>query len=359
MNDELAEADSSDGQFARLRPGAGDWRTGWFASHLGELFVRGPDWVFKPPGWLFDNEGRRQRLTFERNNLLPTSRAMRMAVSGDGQRIAFGWTGLTQNLPGVPAHAEAASVWQVNPNQKLWTAPPTVGAPPTLPNPATDFPEMAKDFRLAADALVPGHVATAVALNHDGSRVAVAEYGVWCWVRSKPAIGKWNPPIHALNFLPRQRGRLRVFDGNGKELFREMLPEDALMKSGAGRARGSREAWRAPRGCRSIARLTRSTASSWVQARPGRLHSQMRLQIARCRLPMDALWSRAGMAGFTCWKKPASFQRRWMPEVPHGSLGAMTARSPWRARQTDISCESSEAGSWVGATSFPSRNHRL
>ena len=27
LNDELAEADSSDGQLARLRPGAGDWRT--------------------------------------------------------------------------------------------------------------------------------------------------------------------------------------------------------------------------------------------------------------------------------------------------------------------------------------------
>src|SRR5262245_2475767 len=54
LKDELAEPDSSDGQLARLRPGAGDWRTGWFASHLGELFVRGPDWIFKPPRWLLD-----------------------------------------------------------------------------------------------------------------------------------------------------------------------------------------------------------------------------------------------------------------------------------------------------------------
>jgi hypothetical protein len=35
LNDELAEADSQDGQIARLRPGGGDWRTGWFASSLG------------------------------------------------------------------------------------------------------------------------------------------------------------------------------------------------------------------------------------------------------------------------------------------------------------------------------------
>src|SRR5216117_2451318 len=72
LKDELAEADSSDGQLARLRPGTGDWRTGWFASQLGELFVRGPDWVFKPPGWLLDREGRRHRLHFEQKNLLPT-----------------------------------------------------------------------------------------------------------------------------------------------------------------------------------------------------------------------------------------------------------------------------------------------
>src|SRR5262245_6637389 len=70
LKDELAEADSSDGQLARLRPGRGDWRTGWFASHLGELFARGPDWVFKPPRWSLDSEGRRRQLRFEDKNLL-------------------------------------------------------------------------------------------------------------------------------------------------------------------------------------------------------------------------------------------------------------------------------------------------
>src|SRR6185436_8734304 len=57
-------------------------------------------------------------------------------------------------------------------------------------------------------------------------------YGVQCWVRSKPAIGKWDPPIHTLNFLPKQRGRLRVFDGNGQELFRNSLPEEGLFEVG-------------------------------------------------------------------------------------------------------------------------------
>ena len=152
-------------------------------------------------------------------------------VSADGKFITVG----------TMAFGHDANVWQVNPNQKLWTAPPTVVLPPTLPSPAADFPDMAKDFRLAADALVPGHVATAVALNGDGSRVAVVEYGVWSWVRSRPVIEKWDPPIHTLNFLPGKRGRLRVFDGNGKELFREMLPEDGMFEVGFGD--GADEVW--------------------------------------------------------------------------------------------------------------------
>jgi len=313
LNDELAEADSSDGQFARLRPGAGDWRTGWFASHLGELFVRGPDWVFKPPGWLFDNEGRRQRLTFERNNLLPTSRAMRMAASAGGNRLAFGWLGFAQSLPSLPTHADAVSVWQVNPNQRLWSAPPTEVLPTALPNPVADFPEMAKDFRLAADALVPGHVATSVALNRDGSRVAAVEYGVWCWVRSKPAIGKWNPPIHLLNFLPKQRGRLRVFDGSGRQLFSESLPGEGMFEVGF--SGDTDEVW-----CWPTAWFARGMAGvPWLPVeRPAGTLYRVGLNsrraaaldfpdaIADCALSPAGRSSRAGTAGFTCWKRWAS-----------------------------------------------------
>jgi hypothetical protein len=36
LDDKFAEADSQDGQLARLRPGQGEWRTGWFANSLGE-----------------------------------------------------------------------------------------------------------------------------------------------------------------------------------------------------------------------------------------------------------------------------------------------------------------------------------
>jgi hypothetical protein len=130
---------------------------------------------------------------------------MRMAASADGRRVGFGWLGFSKGTPRVTTHADALDLWQVNPNQKLWSAPPTVGTPPKLPDPAADFAESAKEFRLGADALVPGHVTAAVALNRDGSRVAVTEYGVWGWVRNAPAIGKWDPPIHVLNFLPKHR----------------------------------------------------------------------------------------------------------------------------------------------------------
>src|SRR6185503_10744445 len=93
LKDELAQSDSRDGQLARLRPGAGDWRTGWFASSFGELFVRGPNWVFKPEAWFLDAAGQRRQLRYDDKNLLPTSRAMRMAASRDGKRVAFGWLG--------------------------------------------------------------------------------------------------------------------------------------------------------------------------------------------------------------------------------------------------------------------------
>jgi glyoxylase-like metal-dependent hydrolase (beta-lactamase superfamily II) len=235
LTDDLLEADSRDGELARLRPGEGDWRKGWLTSQLGELFVHGPDWAFKPPGWFMHADGRRERLRYEDKNQLPTNRAMRMAASADGKRAAFGWLTFEKTPANFPENKDALSVWEVQPNRRLWTAPPSAGLkPPPLPDPTADFPELMKDFRLAADSLVPGRVAAAVAMNSDGSRVAVVEYGVWEWVRAGPAIGKWDPPIHVLNFVPRQRGRLRVFDGTGQELFSDLLPEAGMFEVGFG-----------------------------------------------------------------------------------------------------------------------------
>ncbi len=234
LKDDLAEADTRDSELARLRPGTGDWRTGWLASHLGELFLRGPDWIFKPPGSFLHDDGRRQHLRYEDKNQLPTNRATRMAASGDGKRAAFAWLTFNQPTPGFRPQRDAVSVWGVNPNRPLWTAPASDDlVAPDLPDPAADFPELLKvGFRLRADTIAPGTVTVAVAINADGSRVAILEYAVKIWVRSGPAIGKWDPPIHALNFVPQQRGRLRVFNAEGRELLRETLPEAGLFELG-------------------------------------------------------------------------------------------------------------------------------
>lgn len=236
LKDTFVEADTRDSELARLRPGAGDWRTGWLASHFGELFVHGPDWAFKPPGLLLHADGTRTRLRYEDKNQLPTSRSTRMAASRDGKRAAFGWLTLNQPTANARQKRNAVSVWSVNPNRPIWSTPSSDDlSAPALPTPSADFPELAKDgFRLAADVVVPGTVAAAVALSADGSRVAVVEYAVQVWTRTGPAIGKWDPPIHALNFVPTQRGRLRVFDANGKELLREWLPEAGLFDVGFG-----------------------------------------------------------------------------------------------------------------------------
>jgi glyoxylase-like metal-dependent hydrolase (beta-lactamase superfamily II) len=241
LKEDFAEADPPSGQLARLRPGAGNWRTGWLASSLGELFVHGPDWVFQPETRFLDADGQRQQLRSADKNLLPTNRAMRMAASGDGKRVAFGWLGFSRRIPSLPTSAEAVSVWQVNPNQRLWSASPLEETPPELPDPAADFKDSLRDFRLAAGELVPGHVTSALALNRDGSRVAVVEYGIWGWVRNAPAIGKWDPPIHILNFLPKQRGRLRVFDRAGREIMQQWLPEEGMFEIGFGS--GANEIW--------------------------------------------------------------------------------------------------------------------
>jgi glyoxylase-like metal-dependent hydrolase (beta-lactamase superfamily II) len=236
LKDEDNQADSRDGEFARWRFGEGDWQSGWLASCFGELFVHGPDWFFQPPNLFMGADGTRQKLRYEDHNLLPTHRAARMAASADGKQLAFGWLCADEAAPGLTAEKNLVSVWSVRPNHSLWTAAPSEEqAPPPLPDPTKDFSELqAQGFRLGPDKLIKGSIATALAINHDGSRVALIEYRVWTWLRISPVIGSWDPPIHALQFIPNQSGRLRVFDGQGKELLRSKMPAQGLFEVGFG-----------------------------------------------------------------------------------------------------------------------------
>jgi len=236
LQDEDNQADGRDGTFARWRFGEGDWQTGWLVSGVGELFAHGPDWFYQPPNLFIGADGQRQRLRYEDHNQLPTHRATRMAASADGRQLVFGWLCPDEMAPGLPAEKNLVSVWGIRPNHSLWTAAPSETAPPpALPDPAKDFPELkAQGFRVGPDKLIPGSIATALAINHDGSRVALIEYRVWTWLRIGPVIGGWDPPIHVLPFIPNQSGRLRVFDGQGKELLRAKMPAMGLFELGFG-----------------------------------------------------------------------------------------------------------------------------
>ena len=214
------------GQLGWLRYGAGDWRTGWSTSLIGSLLVRSREFVFTVPGengpWRLAGDGA------QRSFSLSPQRPFRMAVGADAEWLAVGYIAADANRldeksrklldvsPAVLALRrpfEAKARWSASP---AWDAP----LPGKLPDPALDFPLLAESFRLRPDALVPFRVAASLAVNGDASRVAIAEYGGWLWVRNSPAIGNWDPPYHAVPFLPSQRGLLRVFNGSGDETAR-------------------------------------------------------------------------------------------------------------------------------------------
>ncbi|HEV7403658.1 MAG TPA: MBL fold metallo-hydrolase [Chthoniobacteraceae bacterium] len=234
--DELYQADARDSQLARWRSGSGDWRTGWFASAFGELYAHGPDWIFQPPNLFVKADGSRTRPSSEDGNQLPNHRAARMAVSADGRQVAFGWICLPVPVAGFPQEKNLLSVWDIRTNRGRWIAPatPSPGLP-DLPNPAAEFPELLQaGFRLKADKIVRGTMASAVALSRDGSHVAAFKQDLWCWVRTEAAIGNWDPPIHVVPFVPKTLARLRVYRNDGWQLLSERMPEAGSFEIGFG-----------------------------------------------------------------------------------------------------------------------------
>ncbi|OAI40784.1 hypothetical protein AYO40_04310 [Planctomycetaceae bacterium SCGC AG-212-D15] len=229
----------SNGETGWLRYGSGDWRTGWLVSSMGDQFVRGGERVLTVTtangAWEIGDDGKPRKLP----NTFPSQRPYRLAASADGRTAAFGYI-----VPDVarPEQGTVPEAFRADAARALVRIhatedrkergslkPSEEGAKiARLPDPAKDFPELAEKFALRPDAIVPFRVAASIALNADGSRIAVTEYAGWLSLRAGPAIGTWNPPYHVLAFVPRQRGVLRITRATGEELMRLTLPRDGL-----------------------------------------------------------------------------------------------------------------------------------
>jgi glyoxylase-like metal-dependent hydrolase (beta-lactamase superfamily II) len=216
-----------------LRYGSGDWRTGWPASLIGDLLVRTHHSVITVAShngsWRWHPDGSHLRFP------LMYQRPFRMSSSGDGHVVGFGYLvpqtdkleesarkrlRLPPTLLTVSNALTAAELWKVGP---MSDAEPV----PRPPEPSDEFPDMAEDFNMKPLTLAPFRTAASVALNGDGSRLALTEYGGWLRIKRARGIGGWNPD-HPVAFCPRQRGWLRVFGPFGRELARAQLPAAGL-----------------------------------------------------------------------------------------------------------------------------------
>ena len=216
-----------------LRYGEGDWRSGWPASLIGDLLVRTHQSIITVAShngsWQWHSDGSHLRFP------LMYQRPFRMSSSGDGHVVGFGYLvpaaksldesvrkrlRLPPALLTVSNSLTAAELWKIDP---MSDAEP----PPRPPEPSDEFPDMAEDFNMKPLTLAPFRTAASVALNGDGSRVALTEYGGWLRVKRARGIGSWNPD-HPVAFCPRQRGWLRVFGPFGRELVRAQLPARGL-----------------------------------------------------------------------------------------------------------------------------------
>jgi glyoxylase-like metal-dependent hydrolase (beta-lactamase superfamily II) len=240
-SDETVLTDNS-GERGWLRYGSGDWRTGWLVSALGDQFVRAGDSVFTintgNGAWTLSDDGGARKLP---SGSFPTQRPYRMAASADGGVLALGYMvpdvsrlekgtlpeTFRVEAPPALVTVRATADWKELGSIKPPRQPAAITA---LPDPAKDFPELAGQFKLRPDAVLPFWVAGSVAVNADGSRIAVTEYAGWLWVRARPAIGRWDPPYHVIPFVPRQRGWLRIVGTSGEEIVRTQLPKDGLFE---------------------------------------------------------------------------------------------------------------------------------
>ena len=221
-----------------LRYGGGDWQTGWPASVPADLFTRAGEAV------IASADANNSRSVFQYDEETPRSlnvnRPFRMAASADGKVVAFGYA--VHDLRGIEPKVKqrffdaaprgmvtVRSTAGVSTEKDLRDVGPVAGAAPAPkpPEPSADFPAVAEIFNLEPTALVPFRVPMSVAVNGDGAKVAVAEYGGHSRVGRERILPRWSPR-DPIAFCPRQRGRLRVFAAPGQELADMEFPADGM-----------------------------------------------------------------------------------------------------------------------------------
>lgn len=218
-----------------LRYGEGDWRNGWPASLIGDLLARAPSadyTIFAHNGaWRFTAQGEQQTYP------LLYQRPFRMASSADGHVVACGYLApdaeqldeKTRQRLRLPP--DLLVVRNAITSANLWTAAPLADAS-QVPRPldaADELPELATDFNIKPQQWTPFRAALSVAVDGDGSTVAVVEYGGWMRIKQERGIGTWNPD-HQVSYCPRQRGRLRLFYVRGRSLADVPFPADGLFE---------------------------------------------------------------------------------------------------------------------------------
>jgi metallo-beta-lactamase class B len=215
-----------------LRYGEGNWRRGWPVSMIGDLLVRSRSslvTVASHDGAWQVTKGSRQRYP------LHYQRPFRMASSEDGHVLAFGYltpdasklneiTKRRLRLPPALLRVDNSSSAAT-----LWTADGLTDTDPVPrpPEPALEFGAFTEDFNMKPQEVVPFRVPLGLAVNADGSKMALTEYGGWFRIKRQRGIGAWNPD-HQIAFCPRQKGWLRVFGPLGKEEAKIALPREGL-----------------------------------------------------------------------------------------------------------------------------------
>ncbi len=187
--------------------------------------------------------GKRQQLRYEDKNQLPTNRAMRMAASPDGKRVAFGWLGFSREVVGSPRTATPSACGRSSRTRdsgrrRRWPERRRT------PRPGGGFSRIRTWRRSFA---WRRRCSCRAMWLRPWRSTAMAR--AWRWWNTASGVGcetnrrseSGTRRFSVLNFLPKQRGRLRVFDGEGREMYRESLPAEGMFEVGFGS--DSNEVW--------------------------------------------------------------------------------------------------------------------